>query len=216
MIDHVLHAPGRATVSGATSHLLPAGFSAMRTARLHLAHQRRVDDGEVPGIVALVRHAGREHVETLGTMAFGSETPVGRDTIFRLASTTKPITAVAAMILVEECRLRLDDPLDDWLPELRSRRVLRTVDGQLDDTVPANRPITLRDLLTFRSGYGDFALFAPASPFQQALAAAGLSISTWPYRGTPDEFVQRLGELPLAHQPGERCDGGPRGGPGRQ
>lgn len=204
MIDHVLHAPGRATVSGATSHLLPAGFSAMRTARLHLALQRRVDDGEVPGIVALVRHAGREHVETLGTMAFGSETPVGRDTIFRLASTTKPITAVAAMILVEECRLRLDDPLDDWLPELRSRRVLRTVDGQLDDTVPANRPITLRDLLTFRSGYGDFALFAPASPFQQALAAAGLSISTWPYRGTPDEFVQRLGELPLAHQPGER------------
>src|SRR6188472_473333 len=121
MIDHVLHAPGRATVSGATSHLLPAGFSAMRTARLHLALQRHVDDGEVPGIVALVRHAGREHVETLGTMAFGSETPVRRDTIFRLASTTKPITAVAAMILVEECRLRLDDPLDNWLPELRSR-----------------------------------------------------------------------------------------------
>ncbi|HET7470266.1 MAG TPA: serine hydrolase domain-containing protein [Gemmatimonadales bacterium] len=176
----------------------------MRTARLHLALQRHLDSGEVPGIVALVHHAGREHVETLGTMAFGSDTPVRRNTIFRLASTTKPITAVAGMILVEECRLRLDDPLDDWLPELRSRRVLRTVDGPLDDTVPAKRPITLRDLLTFRSGYGDFALFAPASPFQQALEAAGLSISTWPYRGTPDEFVRRLGELPLAHQPGER------------
>jgi CubicO group peptidase (beta-lactamase class C family) len=108
------------------------------------------------------------------------------------------------MTLVEECKLRLDDPLDDWMPELQGRRVLRTTAGPLDDTVPASRSITLRDLLTFRSGYGDFALFAPASPFQQALEAAGLSISTWPYRGTPDEFMRRLGELPLAHQPGER------------
>ena len=68
-----------------------------------------------------------------------------RDTIFRLASVTKPITAVAAMILVEECKLRLDDPVDEFLPELANRRVLRTIDSALDDTVPAKRPITVRD-----------------------------------------------------------------------
>jgi CubicO group peptidase (beta-lactamase class C family) len=137
-------------------------------------------------------------------MGFGSGAAMRRDTIFRLASSTKPITAVAAMILVEECRLRLDEPLEEWLPELTARRVLRTIAGPLDDTVPAQRPITLRDLLTFRSGYGDLGLFAPEYPFQRALEAAGLSISTWPFRGTSDEFMRRLGELPLAHQPGER------------
>ena len=74
-----------------------------------------------------------------------------RDSIFRIASMTKPVTAVAAMILVEECRLRLDDPVDRWLPELADRKVLRTIDATIDDTVPAKRAITLRDLLTFRS-----------------------------------------------------------------
>ena len=204
MIDHILQTRSGAAVSGGKPGVLPSGFSPLRSSRLRLALQRHVDSGEVPGIVALVHHAGRVHMETLGTMAFGSDTPIRRDTIFRLASTTKPITAAAAMVLVEECRLRLDEPVDEWLPELRNRRVLRTIDGPLDDAVPAQRPITLRDLLTFRSGYGDFGLFAPACPFQQALEGAGLSISTWPYRGTPDEFMRRLGELPLAHQPGER------------
>jgi len=203
MIDRLLRTPPRAGSSTDTPRTSP-GFSGVRAERLRAALRRHVDSAAVPGIVALVHHAGREQVETLGTMAFGSDTPVGRHTIFRLASTTKPITAVAAMTLVEECRLRLDDPLDDWLPELCGRPVLRTVAGPLDDTVPAQRPITLRDLLTFRSGYGDFAMFSPASPFQQALEAAGLSISTWPYLGTPDDFMRRLGQLPLAHQPGER------------
>ena len=91
-----------------------------------------------------------------------------RDTIFRIASMTKPITAVAAMILVEECRLRLDEPVDRLLPELADRRVLKRLDGPLDDTVPANRPITVRDLLTFRMGFG--LIMAPPSsyPIQQA------------------------------------------------
>jgi CubicO group peptidase (beta-lactamase class C family) len=180
------------------------GFSRGRTARMHAALQRHVDGGQVPGVVALVHRKGREHLETLGTMAFGSDVPVGRDTIFRLASTTKPITAVAAMTLVEECRIRLDDPVDEWLPELRDRRVLRTIDGALDDTVPAKRPITLRDLLTFRSGYGELAMFLPACPFQRALSAARVSLGEWPFTGSSDEFMRRLGALPLAHQPGER------------
>jgi CubicO group peptidase (beta-lactamase class C family) len=97
-----------------------------------------------------------------------------RDTIFRVASVTKPITAAAAMILVEECRLRLDEPVDRLLPELANRRVLRRLDGPLDDTVPANRPITLRDLLTFRLGHGAVMVFPERYPIQKAMADAGI------------------------------------------
>jgi CubicO group peptidase (beta-lactamase class C family) len=106
------------------------------------------------------------------------------------------------MILVEECRLRLDDPVDDFLPELANRRVLRSIDSELDDTVPARRPITVRDLLTFRSGYGEVAFLSPTCPLQRALMDARLPLSAWTFPGTPDDFMQRLGRLPLAHQPG--------------
>src|SRR4029453_9578301 len=109
----------------------------------------------------------------------------------RLASTTKPITAVGAMILVEECRLRLDDPVDQWLPELASRRVLRTIESPLDDTVPAKRPITLRDLLTFRSGYGEMLFLSPTCPLQKAMFEARLPLTAWPFSGTADEFIER-------------------------
>jgi CubicO group peptidase (beta-lactamase class C family) len=180
------------------------GFSGARLARLQATLRRHVDGGRVPGLVALVHQRGREHVEAIGTMAFDSQAPMRRDSIFRLASTTKPITAVAAMTLVEECKLRLDDPTDEWLPELRDRRVLRTIESPLDDTVPAKRPITLRDLLTFRSGYGEMGFLAPMCPLQLALAKARLPLSEWPFAGTPGEFMSRLGSLPLAHQPGER------------
>jgi CubicO group peptidase (beta-lactamase class C family) len=171
---------------------------------MHAALRRHVDSGDLPGLVALVHRHGREHVEAIGTMAFDSSVPMRRDTIFRLASTTKPVTAVGAMILVEECKVRLDDPVDEWLPELRSRRVLKTIESPLDDTVPAKRPITLRDLLTFRSGYGEVAFLSPTCPLQKALAEARLPLTEWPFAGTPDEFMKRLGSLPLAHQPGER------------
>jgi CubicO group peptidase (beta-lactamase class C family) len=204
MIDHTLHAPPQGRTSNRSSVIKRTGFSSARLARMHTALQRHVDSGQVPGLVALVHQRGREHVETIGTMAFGSNVPVQRDTIFRLASTTKPITAVGAMILVEECRVRLDDPVDEWLPELKDRRVLRTMESPLDDTVPAKRPITLRDLLTFRSGYGEVAFLSPTCPFQKALVEARLPLSEWPFAGTPDEFMRRLGSLPLVHQPGER------------
>ena len=127
-----------------------------------------------------------------------------RDTIFRLASVTKPITAVAAMILVEECKLRLDDPIDDFLPELANRRVLRTIDSELDDTVPAKRALTTRDLLTYRSGYGEVAFLSPTCPLQRALIEARVPLSAWMFPGTADEFMRCLGRLPLVHQPGER------------
>jgi CubicO group peptidase (beta-lactamase class C family) len=179
-------------------------FSPLRLERLRAALRRHIANGYTPGIVALVHHGGRQHVEALGTMGFDEAKPMARDTIFRLASMTKPVTAVAALILVEECRLRLDDPVEHWLPELANRRVLRAIDGPLDDTVPAQRAITLRDLLTFRAGYGEVGLFAPGCPLHQAQIAARLPLVDWIFGGTPDEFMRRVGALPLAHQPGAR------------
>ena len=204
MLDHSLHAQSHGKTFKRSSAIKSSGFSRARLARMHAALRRHVESGQIAGLVALVHQRGREHVETIGTMAFDSKVLVRRDTIFRLASTTKPITAVGAMILVEECKVRLDDPVDEWLPELKDRRVLQTIESPLDDTVPAKRPITLRDLLTFRSGYGEVAFLSPTCPLQKALAEARLPLSEWPFAGTPDEFMKRLGSLPLAHQPGER------------
>src|SRR6266567_4649884 len=152
-----------------------AGFSKARLSRLRNVMAGYVERGEVPGLVALVSRRGEAYVEALGVKALGGSDPVQRDTIFRIASMTKPITAAAAMILVEECRLRLDDPVDGLLPELAGRKVLRRPDGPLGDTVPAHRPITLRDLLTMRMGLG--AVMAPpgAYPIQVAMDEAGLS-----------------------------------------
>jgi len=129
-----------------------SGLSAARLARMHDVMAGYVERGEVPGIVTAVSRRGDAHVDAIGTKAVGGGAPVARDTIFRIASMTKPIIAVATLILVEECVLRLDEPVDRLLPELAGRRVLRALDAALDDTVPAQRPITLRDLLTFRSG----------------------------------------------------------------
>ena len=204
MLDHTLQARSHRKTAERASAIKGSGFSRVRLARMHAALERHVERGRIPGLVALVHQRGREHVDTIGTMAFDSEVPVRRDTIFRLASTTKPVTAVGAMILVEECKVRLDDPVDEWLPELAARRVLRTIESPLDDTVPANRPITLRDLLTFRSGYGELVFLSPTCPMQQALTEARLPLSEWPFAGTPDEFMKRLGSLPLVCQPGER------------
>jgi CubicO group peptidase (beta-lactamase class C family) len=117
---------------------------------------------------------------------------------------TKPIAAVAAMILVEECRITLDEPLDPFLPELANRRVLKSIEGPLDATVPAHRPLTLRDLLSFRMGMG--MLMAPPGlfPIQKAMDDLVLmSLNPAPPH-TPDEWLRRLGTLPLMHQPGER------------
>jgi CubicO group peptidase (beta-lactamase class C family) len=178
------------------------GLSRAGLDRLREVMAGAISRGEVPGLVALVHRRGETHVLALGTTAVGGDDPVRRDTIFRIASLTKPITAVAAMILVEECRLRLDDPVDGLLPELADRRVLRRADGPLDDTVPAERPVTVKDLLTFRLGIG--AIFAPPGsyPIQRALAEAGVDRGPDGPPHDPDEWIKRLGTLPLVHQPG--------------
>jgi len=182
------------------------GLSAERLKRLHDVMTGYVERGEVPGLVTLVARRGEGHVDAIGAMAAGSEEPMRRDTIFRISSMTKPITAAAAMILIEECALRLDEPVNRLLPELANRQVLKRPDADLDDTVPAHRPITVRDLLTFTMGLGIVAAAPGTVPIADALAELELgqgmpSPQTPP---APDEWIRRLGTLPLMYQPGER------------
>lgn len=203
MQEHILHLPKSKKTFARPNKRSRGAFLPLRLARMRAAMQRHIESGWAPGLLTLVHHRGQEHIEVMGTMAFNSQVPMRRDTIFRLASMTKPITAVGAMILVEECSLRLDDPVDEWLPELKDRKVLRSIDSSLDDVVPARRPITVRDLFTFRSGYGEVFFLSPTCPLQKALMEARLPLTEWIFPGTPDEFMKRLGALPLAFQPGE-------------
>lgn len=179
------------------------GLSKPRLGRMHDVMAGHVADGDMPGLVTLVSRGGEVDVDVIGNMAIGGA-PVQRDTIFRISSMTKPVTAAAAMILVEECRLRLDDPVDPWLPELADRWVLRAIDAPLDDTVPARRAITLRDLLTFRLGLGMLAVFPDRYPIQKAVAEAGFAPGPVFPSFAPDELMRRYGSLPLLYQPGER------------
>jgi CubicO group peptidase (beta-lactamase class C family) len=174
---------------------------------MHEVMQAHVDRGELPGLVTVVSRRGAVHVDAIGTTAIGGRDPMRGDTIFRITSMTKPIAAAAAMILVEECALRLDEPVDRLLPELADRRVLRRLDGPLDDTVPANRAIVVRDLLTFRLGLGVVLGLADAYPIQRAIRELGIVGFGPPDPSTPhepDEWMRRLGTLPLMHQPGEQ------------
>jgi CubicO group peptidase (beta-lactamase class C family) len=182
------------------------GLSKPRLARMHDVMAGHVERGDVPGIVTLVSRRGEVHVDAIGTKAVSGRDPMRRDTIFRIASMTKPITAAATMILVEECKLRLDEPVDRLVPELAARKVLKRLDGPLDDTVPAHRPITVRDLLTFRMGFGIVMAPPDGTPIQKAMSEQLLgqgppSPATTP---APDEWIRRLGTLPLMHQPGEK------------
>jgi CubicO group peptidase (beta-lactamase class C family) len=186
------------------------GFSKARLDRMRDVMAGHVERG-VPGLVTLVSRRGEVHVEAIGMKEAGGPGAVGngpirRDTIFRISSMTKPITAVAAMVLVEECKLRLDEPVDRLLPELADRKVLKRLDGPLDDTVPAHRPISVRDLLTFRMGFGMIMAPPDSMPIQKALSERMLGQGPPAPAETPapDEWMRRLGTLPLMHQPGER------------
>src|SRR5258708_25540362 len=122
--------------------------------------QAHVDKGWIRGGVALVARGARTEVAVTGSVAIGGAA-MARDSIFRLASVTKPITAAAVMMLVEDDRITLDDPVDQWLPELAGPMVVRTPASAVDDVVSAARPITVVDLLSSRAGDGfasDFSL----------------------------------------------------------
>jgi CubicO group peptidase (beta-lactamase class C family) len=174
---------------------------------LHDAMKGFVDRGEVPGIVTLTAKGTEAKVDVVGTMTAGGSEPMKRDTIFRIASITKPITAAAAMILVEDGKLKLDDPIDRWLPEMANRRVLKSIESQLDDTVPARRAITVRDLQTFTFGFGSVMAMPGTHPIQEPIRDGHLGGDGTPHPSqfpSMDEWIRRLGALPLMYQPGER------------
>ncbi|MEU3064503.1 serine hydrolase domain-containing protein [Streptomyces subrutilus] len=168
---------------------------------LHGLLQAHVDSGYLPGAVALIARGDRAEVAAVGSLDTEGTAPMARDTLFRIASLTKPVTAAAAMMLIEDGLLALDAPVARWLPELAAPVVVRTPASPVEDVVPAQRPITVEDLLTFRAGYGfpaDFSLPAvqllfselrQGPPEPQEIAA-------------PDAWMAALARIPLLHQPG--------------
>jgi len=182
------------------------GFTSAGLAALDASLERHVASGEVPGLVALVARGDQLHVTVAGRASDGTGQPMRRDSIFRIASMTKPIVGVAAMLLIADGAMDLADPVERWLPELASRRVLRHLQAPLDDTVPAERPITVEDVLSFRLGFG--VIMTPGQyPVAEAEASLGLKTlgPPWPpCQLTPDEWIAGLGSLPLLDQPGER------------
>jgi CubicO group peptidase (beta-lactamase class C family) len=168
-----------------------------------------IADGGVPGVVALVAAGEEAHVEAHGALAIGGAA-VQRDSQFRISATTKPITGALTLALVREGLLALDEPVDRLLPELADRRVLRRMDGPLDETVPAARPVTVRDLLTFTFGFGVLPeMFDVEQDWPVDVAETRLPLATF---GSPnparqadlDPWLAALGSLPLITQPGER------------
>ncbi len=177
------------------------GFSAERLKRLTASMQSYVDQGAVAGVVTLVhRHGEEAHSDVLGWQDEEARVPMRRDTLFRIASMTKPIVSVAALMLVEEGKLRLGEPVDRLLPELARPKVLRSPGGPLDDVTDAPRPITLKDLLLHRSGI-PYPLTAEG-PLATALFAFNQLVL--PGHLPMDDWIRRLGALPLAYAPGAR------------
>jgi CubicO group peptidase (beta-lactamase class C family) len=181
------------------------GLDRSGLSRLHDRLSGLVADGTVPAVAALVACGDDVHVEALGARTRGDGVPLRRDAIFRIASLSKPIAAAATMSLVDDGVLALGDPVDTLVPELANRRVLRSLEGALDDTVPAQRAITIEDLLTFRLGFG--VIMAPSGtyPIQEAEAELGLCTLGPPWPPPPigsDEWIARFATLPLLHQPG--------------
>ena len=181
---------------------------------LHEAMAARVERGEFPGIVTLVARADGDRaddvrVDAIGVTHFGGDVPMRRETPFRLASLTKPIAAAAAMSLVEDDLIDLEEPVQRLLPELADRRVLVRFDAGLDETVPARRQITVDDLLTFRMGWGHIVEpeFMPSVPVTRRADDELKLVMGQPDPRTPhdpDEWIRLFGTLPLIYQPGER------------
>src|ERR1051325_4659604 len=158
-----------------------------------------IDTGALAGAATLVWRDGKViQIGTFGWRDLEARLPIERDTLFRIASMTKPITSTAAMMLFEEGHFALNDPITRWAPEFSQMRVLRALNGPLDQTYPAERLITFGDLLTHRSGitYGAFHTGPLAKAYEEAL---GGEVDTYV---TPDDWIANLAALPLIDQPG--------------
>lgn len=168
----------------------------MRLADNQISIAQAVDSGLLAGAVTLVWQRGNVlQVNEIGSRDVETNLPMQRDTIFRIASMTKPVTVAAAMSLAEEGKLTLNDPVARWLPELADMQVLTDPTGPLDRTVPARRPITVDDLMTHRSGLAY--MFSVAGPLSQAYGRVSL-------RQDQDHWLAEVATLPLVHQPGDR------------
>ena len=182
-----------------------AGLSAQALQRLHAPANAAVETGDVPGVIALAWKSGQIlDLHAVGVADVSSRRPMERSTIFPIASMSKPVTVTAALRLMEQGRLRLEDPITDWAPEFADMRVLTRSDGPLDETYPAPRAITIEDLMTHRSGlsYG----FTARGPLgAELLKTFGYGLDS---PMTPDAWMQALAALPLACAPGERFEYG--------
>ncbi|KHL18998.1 UNVERIFIED_CONTAM: hypothetical protein LK11_04830 [Mumia flava] len=174
--------------------------------RIRAAITPMTDAGEPPGVAWSVSRGDETAVGAVGVTGPRDERPVTPETVFRISSTTKPVVATAALALLDDGTLGLDDPVERWLPELADRTVLRDPAGPLDEVVPAHRPVTVRDVLDFRLGIGlDFAGPWPG-PVLQALADAGLGAGPPAPQSNPDPdtWIRTVASVPWSHQPGAR------------
>lgn len=174
-------------------------------ARIAAPARHAVATGDIPGAVCLVWRRGELlQLESVGLRDIEAKLPVERGTIFRIASMSKPVISVAAMMLMEQGAMRLDDPIDKWAPEFARMRVLSRPDSPLDDTYPAPRAITIEDLMTHRSGLSY--AFTAKGPLSPALEQRfGLKLAGW---RSSDEWMSALASLPLSYAPGERFNYG--------
>ncbi|MFJ9536707.1 serine hydrolase domain-containing protein [Streptomyces sp. NPDC101225] len=168
---------------------------------LHDILNRHVEAGTLPGAVALVARGDDVEAVTVGSVDTDGTAPMTRDSIFRIASITKPITAAAVLMLLDDGVLELDSPIAKWLPELAAPVVVRTPSSPVEDVVPAARPITVEDLLSSRTGWGfpaDFTLPAVQSLF--TVQKDGRTLRSWPEAGA---WLGLLARVPMLHHPGE-------------
>lgn len=177
------------------------GFDREALAQVPAAMQAMIDQGALAGMVTLVWRRGEiVQVNTIGHRDLAAKAPMQRDTLFRIASMTKPITSVAAMMLVEEGKLKLDDAITRWIPELANMQVLKDAAGPVDQTDPAPRDITVEDLMTHRAGLAyAFTSVGPIAQAHEQVLGPPLG-----HRITPDTWLEALGTLPLSYAPGER------------
>lgn len=183
-----------------------AGVSPERLARIDAMCEQAIRENRIPGVVALVARKGKiVYYKAHGFADNEANRPLRKDDIFRIASQSKAITSTAVMMLWEEGRFRLDDPISNWIPEFKDSQVLKTY-NEADGTwtgEPVKRPITIRHLLTHTSGLG-YGVIDGDDRFKKLYAKAGVTdlFTTEPV--TIGESVKKLAKLPLHHQPGEK------------
>ncbi|HEY8572244.1 serine hydrolase domain-containing protein [Phenylobacterium sp.] len=179
----------------------PGGFTPEGLAQIPPTLQGFVDQGALSGVVTLLWRKGQiVQLNTAGYRDVETKAPMQRDTLFRIASMTKPVTSVAALMLIEEGKLRLEDPITRWLPEFADMQVLKDPTGPVEATYPSPREITVEDLFTHRAGLAY--AFTSEGPIAHAHEEA-----LGPPLGTPltvDQWLAALGSLPLTYPPGER------------